>query len=397
MSKSLYDWCIENERQDILDLWDYILNKVSPKDVSYGSAEKYYFKCPRRLHDSKLVSPHHITNGLISFCYECESFGQWCLDNDKKWWLDLWDYKLNTCSPFEVSKCSGKKYWFKCHKEIHDSEQKSLRDLAGKGYNLKCDQCNSIGQYLIDTYGENALELHWDYKKNKVNPFKTPKSCAKKVWLFCLEKTHHGSYEIRCNDFYNGKRCPYCASKKIHPKDSFAQYHIDNTDTNFLEKYWSKKNVVDPFVIAPNYSGKVWFICVNDEEHEDYEMTCNNFTHGQRCKECKESKGERKIKKYLNHCKINFIPQKEFSNLVGTSEWKPLSYDFYLPDYNLLIEYQGEYHDGTVPNQSEEDFLKQQEHDRRKREYAESHNIRLLKIWYWDFDNIETILNENIK
>lgn len=32
-----------------------------------------------------------------------------------------------------------------------------------------------------------------------------------------------------------------------------------------------------------------------------------------------------------------------------------------------------------------------------KRQYAKAHNIKLLEIWYWDFDNIEEILNKNIK
>lgn len=42
------------------------------------------------------------------------------------------------------------------------------------------------------------------------------------------------------------------------------------------------------------------------------------------------------------------------------------------------------------------DSKKQQEHDRRKREYAKSHNIELLEIWYWDFDNIEEILDKRL-
>jgi hypothetical protein len=45
---------------------------------------------------------------------------------------------------------------------------------------------------------------------------------------------------------------------------------------------------------------------------------------------------------------------------------------------------------------SDEEFEYQQEHDKRKREYAEKHNIKLLEIWYWDFDNIETILKKEL-
>ena len=75
-----------------------------------------------------------------------------------------------------------------------------------------------------------------------------------------------------------------------------------------------------------------------------------------------------------------------------------LSYDFYLPKYNLLIEYQGQFHDGNITGdyQTEEMLEIQQEHDRRKRQYAIDHNIELMEIWYWDFDNIENILHDRL-
>ena len=62
----------------------------------------------------------------------------------------------------------------------------------------------------------------------------------------------------------------------------------------------------------------------------------------------------------------------------------------------MLIEYQGEFHDGTAWQQTEIDFLRQQEHDKRKRNYALKHNIHLLEIWYWDYDNIEQVLNDTL-
>lgn len=113
------------------------------------------------------------------------------------------------------------------------------------------------------------------------------------------------------------------------------------------------------------------------------------------CPVCCESHGERRIRKYLSDYKINFIPQKTYNELLGVGG-RNLSYDFYLPDYNILIEYQGEFHDGTAYQQSEEEYKIQQEHDKRKHEYAELHNIKLLEIWYWNFDNIEEILEREI-
>lgn len=71
-----------------------------------------------------------------------------------------------------------------------------------------------------------------------------------------------------------------------------------------------------------------------------------------------------------------------------------LSYDFYLPDYNLLIECQGEQHEHYCKglHKTKKGFERQLEHDKRKREYAKQHNIKLLEIWYYDIDNIENIL-----
>ena len=405
-TKSFYDWCVENNHEDWLELWDYELNDCSPKEVGYGSDKKYFFKCPREVHKSEEKFLHNLTNNkkYQLRCNWCNSFGQYLIDTYGEDALEkYWDYEKNKINPFEISKGSHNKIWIFCQKKSHHGSYNTQCNIFYSGY--RCSYCvgkkvhpkDSFGQYLIDTYGENALEKYWDYNKNKVNPFNLPKCGTKTVWIKCQEKEHHGSYKIECSKFYNGKRCSYCGTLKTHPKDSLGQKLIDDCGEDAIEIYWSKKNTVNPFEVAPYSNKKYWFICQNDKTHKDYEMKPNDFTRGRRCPKCKESHGEREIRKYLNIHSIDFIPQKEFPDLVGISEWKPLSYDFYLPEQNLLIEYQGNYHDGTVSNQTEEDYLKQHEHDRRKREYAQQHRIRLLEIWYWDFDNIETILNENIK
>ena len=82
---------------------------------------------------------------------------------------------------------------------------------------------------------------------------------------------------------------------------------------------------------------------------------------------------------------------------------KEITKTFYLPTYNFLIEYQGEQHekpvdfDGLGMKHAKEQFKQQKEHDKRKRQYAKDNNINLLEIWYWDYDNIEKILNNKIR
>lgn len=71
---------------------------------------------------------------------------------------------------------------------------------------------------------------------------------------------------------------------------------------------------------------------------------------------------------------------------------KKRRYDFYLPNYNLIIEYNGEQH--YVENKYFKVPLKEQQRiDAEKEKEAVAHGYNYLIIGYFDFDNIDTILN----
>lgn len=110
------------------------------------------------------------------------------------------------------------------------------------------------------------------------------------------------------------------------------------------------------------------------------------------CPKCspKASKGERKIIHYLTTNNIQFQKEKVFS-------WSNNKrYDFFLPEQNLLIEYNGIQHYKEVPtfNRSLEE---QQSIDKWKINQAEKYSINILIISYLDFDNIENILAQRLK
>ena len=126
---------------------------------------KYYCrKCSKKLYGGENTRKTKLKNG--------KSFEQWCIDNKRQDVLDRWDYELNTCKPNEIGYSANKKYYFKCPRRIHDSELKNINSFAsGQEGSIECKQCNSFAQYLIDTYGDNALEKYWDYEKNIFNPW----------------------------------------------------------------------------------------------------------------------------------------------------------------------------------------------------------------------------------
>jgi hypothetical protein len=159
------------------------------------------------------------------------------------------------------------------------------------------------------------------------------------------------------------------------------------------EEWDYSKNKNKPEEYTPGSNKKVWWKC-KDCGYEWEAQICNR-NYGNGCPECSKSKGEKRIKDFFNLNVIDYISQKEFDGLIGLGGGN-LSYDFYLSDYNLLIEYQGEFHDGSSGSYAKSKLKRQLEHDKRKKEYAHKNNITFLEIWYWDYDNIESILNKKL-
>ena len=266
--------------------------------------------------------------------------------------------------------------------------------------NRKCPNCcheyeNSFAYYIQQELKE-PLNKYWDWEKNTLNPYHVSKGSNKKIWIKCTEKDYHGSYEISIKHFCLGNRCPYCTRKsgKVHLKDSFAQYHIDNTDPNFLEKYWSDKNKKSPFEIYPNSNSKYWFKCENCNKQFKREL-CSliRTNNGCKCASCTTSRGEYIINEFLLDNDVKFETQKTFEGLIGLGGGN-LSYDFYLPDYNLLIEFQGQQHECYKKgfHKNKEDFQKQVKHDRRKFNYAINNKIDILYLYYYEVNELESRL-----
>ena len=101
---------------------------------------------------------------------------------------------------------------------------------------------------------------------------------------------------------------------------------------------------------------------------------------GYGCPYCNESKGEREIRNWLIENKISFLRNKKFDDLIDN---KKLSYDFYIPSLNLLIEYNGiQHYKRILLFHKNNGFHKQLHHDWLKRNYARKHNYSFLVISY---------------
>ena len=110
-----------------------------------------------------------------------------------------------------------------------------------------------------------------------------------------------------------------------------------------------------------------------------------------KCRRCSEkSTGEKQIAQVLDRYKINYTRQEHFDGKLR--DVKPIPLDFYLPDYNMAVEFDGILH--YEPMYGEEKFKKTLLHDDMKNWYCKWNNIDLLRIPYWEGSHIEEILIE---
>ena len=404
-----FAYYIQQELKEPLNkYWDWKKNTVNPYCISKYNKRKVWIKCIKtNYHGSYETNISHFVEGKrCPYCtgkkiHPKDSFGQWLIDTYGDNVIEKYWSPKNTVNPFEIAPKSNKKVLILCQeKDYHNDEGGYLVTPANFYNGCRCPYCvhktgkthpkDSFGQYLIDIYGDNAIKKYWS-PKNTMNPFKIAINSNKKVWLLCQDKYYHndkGGYLITPNNFYNGSRCPYCINRKIHLKDSFGALYPEKA------KYWSKNNKKSPYEVTPKTGEKFKFICEKcGKEFERSLEKLNRNDTGVVCISCQSSKLEQNTKEVLDKYNIEYKTQVIYEGLVGLKGGL-LSYDFYLPKYNILLECQGIQHEKFTKglHENKKDFLKQLEHDRRKFEYAIKNNYIPMEIWYWDIDNIEEIL-----
>lgn len=103
---------------------------------------------------------------------------------------------------------------------------------------------------------------------------------------------------------------------------------------------------------------------------------------------CAKSKGEEKIIAILIQAQIPFVTQKRFENCVFPDTNRQLVFDFYLPEQNILIEYDGEQHFHGVRN-DRYGYDGIVARDNFKNQWCKKNNIPLIRIPYIDFTKLD--------
>lgn len=129
--------------------------------------------------------------------------------------------------------------------------------------------------------------------------------------------------------------------------------------------------------------------------HKPHHITPSMLKQNYGCPICSESKGEKTIRLYLESNSINFIQEYRFNDCKHKSL---LRFDFYIEDYNLCIEFDGRQHFEAIDHFGGEENLKlTQTRDKIKNKFCKGNGINLIRIPYWELENVENILNEEFE
>ena len=241
----------------------------------------------------------------------------------------------------------------------------------------KCQDCHE------KSFASSPRVLNWSLSNN-ISPRDVFKHSAGNYLFDCHECGHE--FRAMLNNISKDTWCGFCNNLRlcdseqceICPEKSFASHP--------RAKFWSKKNKKTPRQVTKSTATKYWFVCDKDKEHifdvALYHVTCD----GRWCPFCK-NKTEDKLFKWLIPQYLTTHPGK-FNWCINPSTKKQLIYDFYLPDYDIIIELDGAQHFRQISNwTSPEDT---QRRDRTKERLALRNNLTVNRLHQED-----VLLDEN--
>lgn len=224
------------------------------------------------------------------------------------------------------------------------------------------------------------IEVIGEYKGDK-NP------------VCCRCKIHDEIWNpIASGLIYKNANCPICTKEKLH------RYKL-LSDEEFIERVKNINSNITPLEKYDGYHNKIKFKC--NIHNEIYLQSPSETLAGcNGCPHCVITKGEKKMNEILRGFDEKTIFQHKFDDCKYVDK---LRFDAYSPTYNIAFEYNGIQHyepvdfAGKGDEWAKEHFKLNQERDKAKHGYCSNNNIPLIIVPYWEFDDMEEYLHNQLK
>lgn len=214
MSGSLQEYCVQNNRYELLEQWNYARNVgLTPADVTYGSKKKVWWRCGKGHEWQTAV---YVRTGSNSGCPYCTgkqtASGESDLLSQRPDLAAQWHPTKNgAVTPDCVSLGSHKTVWWICEK---GHEWRAMVKTRVRGYG--CPVCTnrvvlSGVNDLASTHPDIAQQWHHE-KNGSFTPRDVLAGSLRKVWWRC-EKGHE--WQAFIGSRTNGNGCPVCAGKYV--------------------------------------------------------------------------------------------------------------------------------------------------------------------------------------
>lgn len=266
--------------------------------------------------------------------------------------------------------------------------------LRGSRCHVCSEEKRRISQTTTNEEFQSKLLQTYKGKTTTEDPFVTTKTPLRFTHEEC-GRTFEASPE---GLFQNKQGCYLCTLEKRVNK-------LRKSHQEFEEEIFSL--VGDEYSILGTYettSTKIKMRHNNEScSNHVFYMKPYGFIGGSRCPRCNFSKGEQRIGAYLDNLNIRYEGQYKIKECKHV---QVLPFDFgIINDKNeliTLIEYDGKQHfdpvqfGGMSLERAVEELNITKRNDNIKSQYCKDNNIPLLRIPYWDFDNIESILHNEL-
>jgi hypothetical protein len=227
-----------------------------------------------------------------------------------------------------------------------------------------------------DEFITKCIEKHgykFDYTKTKY------KNTRSKITLICFK---HGEFKIQAsNHLHNGQGCWECFL------DNHKLLYLSD---DRLGKIKSIHNNKYQYLDRNIYQGFINIVC---PEHSVFTQYLYFHEYGHGCPDCNLSKGEEKIKSILIKNNIDFYMNYKFDDCMNI---RKLRFDFWVPIKNTIIEYDGEHHFKENKYFGEGNLEYMKNNDDIKNKYCSDKKINLIRIPYFDFNQVEEILSKKL-
>ena len=266
----------------------------------------------------------------------------------------------------------------------------TIKDVRlSKLLNNKCQDCGCGHQNRLKEAVKKKYEHLINTKINGWTILEIIPPCGKRTATYALCQCQCGTIkETKISYMINGKSKDCGCGRKNTLSKMFTK--------NLVEQRFGKLVAIE-MLDKRNANGKIVYRCKCDCGNE-VNVVGNSLTtyHTLSCG-CLTSYWNMYIQKFLENNKIEY--KSEYIVYIDDNYYR---YDFYLPQYNLFIEYDGRQHYEPVRFYGDDEdaeyvFKRTQKHDKIKNRYCEENNINLLRIPYWETENIETIISNHLQ